>query len=167
MKTIHYTAGEMIHEYIDRHATRGTQVFICRRDIDCSLNNAGTASCWGDANGGVTEAPITPMNYVDVGECMACGISTEGEIECWGDEEVTTGQFDVPTEGDFVQVAIGKYHGCALERTGEITCWGGVGEGFDYGQSNAPDGHFVRIDSGPYHSLCNGHRWWCGVLGTK
>ena len=89
------------------------------------------------------------MNYVDVGECMACGISTEGNIECWGDEDVTTEQFNMPTEGDFVQVAIGKYHGCALDRNGEITCWGGVGDGFDYGQSNSPEGNFVRIDSGP------------------
>ena len=49
----------------------------------CTLNDAGTASCWGDTSCGVTEAPITPMNYVDVGACMACGISTEGNIECW------------------------------------------------------------------------------------
>ena len=34
---------------------------------------------------------------------MACGISTEGNIECWGDEDVITEQFDIPTEGDFVQ----------------------------------------------------------------
>ena len=104
----------------------------------CTLNDAGTASCWGDTSCGVTEAPITPMNYVDVGACLwLVGLAQRVAIECWGDEDVTTEQFDMPTEGDFVQVAIGKYHGCALDRNGEITCWGGVGDGFDYGQNNS------------------------------
>ena len=33
----------------------------------CTLNDAGTTSCWGDTSCGVIEAPIIPMNYVDVG----------------------------------------------------------------------------------------------------
>ena len=67
------------------------------------------------------------------------------------------GQSMVPLLGDVQKVSVGGYHSCALDVNGEVTCWGAL-------QVLAPEGLFVDISLGLYHSCGLRTEWFSGVL---
>jgi CSLREA domain-containing protein len=99
----------------------------------------------------------------DGGQAFTCEVKPDGAVACWGRNK--EGQATAPS-GAFTQVSAGGYHACTI-RSGDskVTCWGSnsipvkscVSETcdtiyIDTGQARPPDGAFIQITAGAYHT---------------
>lgn len=110
----------------------------------CAIDAAGAASCWNSAELEVDREGM--FTDIAVGG-LVCASSSEEPIVCWvRNSGPEINPVDIPTDAGFIDLCVGWGHnGCALSSEGEVNCWGNH-------LSEAPDGTFVQISCGTYHS---------------
>ncbi len=119
----------------------------------CAIHEDGTASCWGNSEGGrigngrafygrTTAVRVEAVNVSDAdavvaGENHTCALHEAGTVSCWGSNSSgqlgsgTVGaELDTPTPTPIadiagaVAIATTKNHTCAVMEDGTIRCWG-------------------------------------------
>ena len=119
----------------------------------CGILATGAPDCWGYDEDAHTRtlthlsfSTNTQYDSISVGYSHACAIRRDnGAIACSaGGDHVQKGVFP----GHFTYVDATADHVCALSLAGNVTCWGRN----DYGQADAPQGQFVSVSAGGYHS---------------
>lgn len=113
-------------------------------DFCCSVATNNQLECWGP---GTPENGPSQAELVSGGDGFACSLRG-GDVTCWGSDSY--GQVsDAPDSNGWVHLDAGRRHACALASgTGFVTCWGDNGAG----QADAPDGQFLGVSAGRYHS---------------
>ena len=104
----------------------------------CARSDKRPTACWGAGDSVEAIPPVSPLDKLDSGIWVDCGLDAEGAMHCWG---------DVPDEytleaGPFVEVAAGNDNVCTLDSEGTIECryWGSGGW-----VNNPPEGQFLRL----------------------
>ena len=143
--------------------------------IVCRATNAG-AVCHRFITGTKRRLLSThPLVEVDGGSHHVCGLDRDGDIHCAGihtDKMLPAGvmnyrgsgcgQLKPPKPTRFKSISAGLVHNCALAESGEAWCWGAgdhsthwgcvTRDRVDFGQARPPNGKFVSLASGDYHS---------------
>lgn len=138
----------------------GVTAIVAGSTFSCALLADGQPSCWGEAGPVITDHPAGPFDQLHAGYDYVCGLSPTGDATCWGDNE--HGQL-VVEGGPFVSLSAGRSHACGLAADGSATCWGGVdapgaappphdGEVVDYGQADVPEGSWLSLAAGDFHT---------------
>ncbi len=116
------------NEVADRHIPPDTITKYTAVDsggqYSCAITDAGDITCWGNANFGVLNSPISSVPFVAISaaEAHACALDSSGQVSCWGLN--TNGQTDVPADNsDFVAIYTGSTGSCGTKSTGESICW--------------------------------------------
>jgi len=114
----------------------------CGYNHSCGLCEDGSAVCWGEDLAGNTEPPNTEFTMISIGFSSSCGLTADGEVECWdiflGGINHMSRHFD-----------LGFQHACAVRLDdGGVECWGNNADG----QADEPDGAFVYVSAGSYHT---------------
>jgi hypothetical protein len=105
------------------------------------LDNGRNGSvCWGELKKEVQsdEAPVRVIS----GANWSC-VESETGLSCFGPNVHSSEP--VPDSIQVGTAAMGKDHGCGLSSDGTVQCWGSS----DLGQTNAPEGVFQAVFSGP------------------
>jgi len=114
----------------------------CGYDHSCGLHEDGSVSCWGEDLGGNTIAPNIEFNLISIGFSSSCGLTAEGEVVCW---DIFLGGINHL----MLHFDLGMQHGCGARFDGGgIECWGNNADG----QADEPDGSYVQVASGSYHT---------------
>ena len=116
----------------------------------CALRSDATISCWGNSDGGLTDAPGGTFTAVTAGPLHSCALRSDGTVTCWGGNDF--GKADAPG-GTFVAVDAGSHHSCGVRSDRTVTCWGFI-------TRQAPGGAFDAIAVG------SGHMCGLGSDGT-
>ena len=90
----------------------------------CAITTSGEIECWGEANFGALNSPVSNVPFVDISssEAHSCALDANGQVACWGLN--TNGQTDVPDDNsDFVAIRTGTAGSCGIKSTGLVVCW--------------------------------------------
>lgn len=90
----------------------------------CAITTAGDIECWGNANFGVLNVPVSNVPFVAISssEVHSCALDANGQVSCWGLN--TNGQTSVPADNaDFVAIYTGTVGSCGTKSTGITRCW--------------------------------------------
>ena len=90
----------------------------------CAITLAGNIECWGKANFGVLNVPVSSSPFVAISssEAHSCALDANGQVACWGLN--TNGQTDVPADNaDFVAIYTGTVGSCGTKTSGVTVCW--------------------------------------------
>lgn len=107
-------------------------------------------------------APSGTFVDVSMGDYHACAVKENGYLGCFAvidDAEYSdsAGEIsDMPTDGDYVDVACGAGFCCGLQDSGPVTCWGG---GWGSTIKDVPSISFTRIEASAHSSIV------CGLDG--
>ena len=143
---------------------------------------------------GQSSPPQETVSALAAGAFHTCAISEQtGQATCWGRDDA--GQ-STPPSGTFERLTAGGFHTCGRRPDGEITCWGlgsqpdtdettdaterhttdsskreWAADPLDADQATAPDGTFVDVAAGHYHTCAlreDGHVecWGRGGKGS-
>lgn len=94
----------------------------------CAITLAGDIECWGNANFGVLDVPVSGVPFVDISssEAHSCALDANGQVACWGLN--ANGQTDVPADNaDFVAIYTGTVGSCGTKSSGITVCWSNAG----------------------------------------
>lgn len=97
--------------------------------VGCSLDAAGTATCWGDDALDRFEGAGRCWNELEVGYAYACAVDAGGTANCVH-LSVPTGEgiTEVPPPVRPVHgLQMASDHACALDSDGRVACWGEFG----------------------------------------
>lgn len=90
----------------------------------CAITQDGDIECWGNANFGALNAPVSSSPFVAISssEGHSCALDANGQVACWGLN--TNGQTDVPSDNaDFVAIYTGTVGSCGTKSSGQTVCW--------------------------------------------
>ncbi len=88
----------------------------------CLLDDAGSASCFGERQSTLSAVPKGPLRGLSCGDNHACALSAaDGTPRCWGSNVM--GQTGAPRTS-FDRVVAGGLQSCGLDAAGALTCWG-------------------------------------------
>lgn len=123
----------------------------------CGLRPGGAVECWGDGSSRM----VGEFAAVHAGDRHLCALETAGALVCWGGPP----QRSVPDGpgGEFSEVSAASVESrnlhpvaeyvCGLRTDGRVRCWAApFGEGFDFGQADAPEGSFIAVSAAPEHA---------------
>ncbi len=140
--------------------------FAAGGSTTCAIDGNGGLHCWGEDGPVLTDVPGGAFAQVEAGYDFACALNSSGRATCWGDDE--HGQLQAPTDA-FLRLSTGRTHACGLREDGAVLCWGGRdpgavapdpgglppphdGEVADYGQAVVPEGSWLDVAAGDYHT---------------
>ncbi|MEC8427729.1 MAG: hypothetical protein VXZ35_04840, partial [Pseudomonadota bacterium] len=144
----------------------GFERITAGREHFCALQSSSRVECWLKTQMGVssddarTRVPEARYTAIAAGHFHTCGLvehgghvdsasgARSGVATCWGLSN-DQGQLDAPDSLLFSAIAASGVHTCGLlVEDGQAVCWGDDGAG----QSNAPEGRFIAIAAGAYHT---------------
>jgi alpha-tubulin suppressor-like RCC1 family protein len=130
--------------------------------VDCAVDGAGAAWCWGDNTYGTlgnganglffASAPVQvqiarPVVLITAGTTHACATVSDSTSYCWGlnmGGELGDGSFggvaplpvQVAGGNKFAALSAGGFHTCGITASLQVFCWGSNGSG-ELGQSSS------------------------------
>lgn len=117
-------------------------------DHSCQVDNAVTATCWGDNQFGKLDLSGTVLTYIGTGANHSCGLQLDGSPACVGADDL--GQLDFTNlTPPFTQLEVGSFFNCAIDTGKGIQCWGSDADGQ---VSDAPAGDFLMVSAGFSHA---------------
>lgn len=190
--------GYCERDYLHVANREGCPVWVCAIDAESRPSCRSAVDSLAASGDGTRSMPMPLLGRVkafDVG-FDACAVIPNGGVSCghdtgWGAQSYlidgqipyvldSLGRADVPTTGDFTDIAVGygkdlaKYeeyktldyleryqkrvsqHACAIESGGDLLCWGGNA----YGQSLAPP---AWLEWAPYGDVAAGYGFTCAL----
>ena len=121
------------------------------RNHTCGLKTDGSITCWGDPEGGRTEAPAgNDFASITAGYTHTCALRTNGRAECWGRD---AGSILQPPNFNFDTLDCGLNFCCGTVGTGigNARCWGRNDEGQ---ATPRMDQEFVKISAADSFHTC-------------
>lgn len=123
----------------------------------CGLRPGGAVQCWGAGSSRMDGE----FSAVHAGDGHLCALETGGALVCWGGPPQRS--VPDPPGGEFIEVSAasvgnnrhrpGADYVCGLRADGRVRCWAALfGDGFDFGQADAPEGSFAAVSAGPRHA---------------
>ena len=117
------------------------------KQFSCSINNNGSATCWGKNDSGQSLPPTSVFKQISAGDSHTCALDAGGRVQCWGWNGF--GLISLrPTTYGYMAIASGEMHSCALYYNNRIDCWGDNSSG----QIDRPNLSYKALDAGARHT---------------